>query len=767
MAAPSASAADLSWDAGGGVDQNWSTSANWNPDLAIATGDNITFTSTGATSNSSSTTNVVTGSISIGNLSFTGNTTNFQITQIDSDQTLTVSGNFSQSLGNGTSNVIVKGSGSLSATGTNFSVAVSGVTGNATSTLNMSGLSNFSFNGSTFAVSKATAAVATGQNGTVTLGASNTITATGLDIGVGGNFSQPVGNRRGILNLGTTNTINADQITVGSDKYVGTLQFAAGITNGTVTIRNKAGTGGANLNIADSLNFSSTVGGALVSTVNFGTNTVEAEFNDVIIGRQNYLSSTSIFTANGTFSFANGNVTASSVTLGVTGPRTNLASATKGEGTFNQNGGTANIATLTMGNRTSGTAVATYNLGAGTLKAQSIIAGSSGVAGNGTATRTFNWSGGTIANLNASTDLAIGSGITFNLTNNGTFEADTSRSITVNSSISGSGGLIKTGAGTLTLNGTNTYAGTTSIDAGTVVINNASAIGSGGNITFGGGGLQYGTGLTTDLSPRLKNSAAAILVDTVNNSITFASAIDSSNAGGLSKLGTGTLELSGNNTYTGATTISAGTLSAAHANALGNSAHVTVEGGSLLVAADGSIDGKDITLASTATGNGTAASLVFSGTYNGTAGALTLSQDSIIDLGTGSVALHFTDLVMGLTNTLAIYNWTGTTLWGGGDGNNTDQIYINRSLSTSELNRISFYSGISSSSFVGTAYQIGGGSFQREIIPVPEPSVYGVALALLGAAALRGLGFRRLPQAGPWTEIRKGHGAAGVGAGAV
>lgn len=449
------------------------------------------------------------------------------------------------------------------------------------------------------------------------------------------------------------------------------------------------------------------------------------------------------------------------MTLGVTGPKTNLASATKGEGTFNQNGGTANIATLTMGNRTSGTAVATYNLGAGTLKAQSII------AGNGTATRTFNWSGGTIANLNASTDLAIGSGITFNLTNNGTFEADTSRSITVNSSISGSGGLIKTGAGTLTLNGTNTYAGTTSIDAGTVVINNASAIGSGGNITFGGGGLQYGTGLTTDLSPRLKNSAAAILVDTVNNSITFASAIDSSNAGGLSKLGTGTLELSGNNTYTGATTISAGTLSAAHANALGNSAHVTVEGGSLLVAADGSIDGKDITLASTATGNGTAASLVFSGTYNGAAGALTLSQDSIIDLGTGSVALHFTDLVMGLTNTLAIYNWTGTTLWGGGDGNNTDQIYINRSLSTSELNRISFYSGISSSSFVGTAYQIGGGSFQREIIPVPEPSVYGVALALLGAAALRGLGFRRLPQPGAWTEIRKGHGAAGVGAGAV
>jgi hypothetical protein len=135
--------------------------------------------------------------------------------------------------------------------------------------------------------------------------------------------------------------------------------------------------------------------------------------------------------------------------------------------------------------------------------------------------------------------------------------------------------------------------------------------------------------------------------------------------------------------------------------------------------------GENLTLASSST---SVAGLVFSGTYNGTAGTLTLEEDSILDLGTGSVVLHFADL----TNTLAIYNWTGTTLWGGGDGNNPDQFYIDRSLSSSELNRISFHSGgLGSSSFVGTGYQLSGGSFNNEVIPVPEPETYATAVLLL------------------------------------
>jgi autotransporter-associated beta strand protein len=221
--------------------------------------------------------------------------------------------------------------------------------------------------------------------------------------------------------------------------------------------------------------------------------------------------------------------------------------------------------------------------------------------------------------------------------------------------------------------------------------------------------------------------------------------------GGVTKNGTGTLVLSGSNTYSGATVINAGTLNAANANALGTNASVTVNGGSLLVSTDDAINSKNLVLDSAATGNGTAASLVFSGTYNGTAGDLTLSQDSIIDLGEGSVHVHFADLAMGLYN-LSIYNWTGTTLWGGGDGNNTDQFYIDRSLTSGELARISFYSGgLGSNSFVGTAYQLSGGSFNNEVIPVPEPETWATAaiLAALGLlAAARSLRITAFSQFG-------------------
>jgi hypothetical protein len=70
-------------------------------------------------------------------------------------------------------------------------------------------------------------------------------------------------------------------------------------------------------------------------------------------------------------------------------------------------------------------------------------------------------------------------------------------------------------------------------------------------------------------------------------------------------------------------------------------------------------------------------------------------------------------------------------LWAGGDGNNTDQFYINSTLSQGNLDNISFYSGLDNSSFVGTGFQIIGGSFNQQIIPVPEPETYATAVLLL------------------------------------
>jgi hypothetical protein len=101
--------------------------------------------------------------------------------------------------------------------------------------------------------------------------------------------------------------------------------------------------------------------------------------------------------------------------------------------------------------------------------------------------------------------------------------------------------------------------------------------------------------------------------------------------------------------------------------------------------------------------------------------------------------LHFTDLLMELNNTLAIYNWTGTTLWAGGNGNTRGQFCVEKPLTSEELNRISFCSSLSNSSFVGTAFQLTGGSFNQKIIPAPEPETYAAAVILLLSLGLHAL----------------------------
>ena len=119
--------------------------------------------------------------------------------------------------------------------------------------------------------------------------------------------------------------------------------------------------------------------------------------------------------------------------------------------------------------------------------------------------------------------------------------------------------LVKTGAGTLTLSGNNTYTGGTTLNNGIVNVASAGALGTSA-IGFTGGTLQYSATGTTDYSNQIAGSSSAISIDTNSQSVTYASAIAASNSGGLTKLGAGTLTFTGNNAYTGATTISTGTL---------------------------------------------------------------------------------------------------------------------------------------------------------------------------------------------------------------
>jgi autotransporter-associated beta strand protein len=112
--------------------------------------------------------------------------------------------------------------------------------------------------------------------------------------------------------------------------------------------------------------------------------------------------------------------------------------------------------------------------------------------------------------------------------------------------ISGITGLIKNSTGTLTVLTTNTYTGSTEINAGAVQVGNgttAGALGSGNIIN--NGALTYNH---TDTE-----TVAGII----------------SGTGSLAKLGSGTVNLNGNNTFSGGTTLSQGTINANSSGAFG------------------------------------------------------------------------------------------------------------------------------------------------------------------------------------------------------
>jgi autotransporter-associated beta strand protein len=332
--------------------------------------------------------------------------------------------------------------------------------------------------------------------------------------------------------------------------------------------------------------------------------------------------------------------------------------------------------------------------------------------------------------------------------------------ITINGAISGSGGsqdytttsLFKDSAGTLTLSGNNIFTGDTRIVGGTLLVDTGGSLGTGSDVFIGSNSsLAVNTSTTVaSINDWSSGNAGTISIGsgstlTVNgtSSATFSGVIGGS--GSLAKAGTGTLTLNGTNTCMGTTTVNGGTLQANATNALGSTSGITVTtGGTLLVSANGALGSSTaITMNSTATGNGTAASLVFNSSYNGTVGELVLNANSIFDLGTDplGVQVHFSSITGLDTYTLSIYNWTGTTLWEGGTGNNLDQIYAGNELSDSELAHISFYSGLDTSSFRGTGYQIMSGSFLNELGPVPEPATWVAMVALVFGGGL--CAFRR------------------------
>lgn len=178
-------------------------------------------------------------------------------------------------------------------------------------------------------------------------------------------------------------------------------------------------------------------------------------------------------------------------------------------------------------------------------------------------------------------------------TNGGTLDAPAD--LTLTGVVGGAGALTKTGAGVLTLDGLNGYAGGTIINGGTVAVSADANLGdAAGSVTIDGATLRSTATFTSGRSVTL-NSGGGVFDTELTGDLTLTSAVGG--AGALTKTGAGRLTLTADNTYAGGTTISGGVLQVGDGGTTGSILGDAVNNGGLifnrsnLYAFDGLISG--------------------------------------------------------------------------------------------------------------------------------------------------------------------------------
>ncbi|CAN5384987.1 hypothetical protein BH10BAC3_BH10BAC3_09840 [soil metagenome] len=279
-------------------------------------------------------------------------------------------------------------------------------------------------------------------------------------------------------------------------------------------------------------------------------------------------------------------------------------------------------------------------------------------------------------------------------------------------------GIIKAGTGTLISSNGNAYPGGFTMNAGTMIIGGTLALGGGGTsalsinggafaasatrtipagrysaINIGGDFTVGATGYTSNISfadnVALGNSIRNInLSGTAGTSTYTFSGVISGAGGGITvgnTSGNGILVLSGNNTYTGTTTVTSGELR------LNPSANTSLSG------------------ACTFNG-GTLATTGIAATRTITFGSINISDNSTLAFGTGSHTLTFSSLgILTSGKMLTITGWTGTSYAVGTTTGTGGKLFIGSSLTAAQLAQIRFFNGTN----YYAAVQLGTG----EIVP--------------------------------------------------
>jgi fibronectin-binding autotransporter adhesin len=564
---------------------NWSSGANWTNGTPVAA-DTVNFTTTA--------TSTVDGAFSMTILDFGGGVqiVNSSLGSINVSGSIDYSGGISVAL-----NVPISGTGNFYLNGGTGTVTLNPGVGSNT----FSGITNVFANGT----------LADGENnsfspnselyvggssaGTVDVNFNETVSALGLSTAANGTIN---------IASGKTLTINGGI----SDTFIGVIAGSGNLQ--------KLGSSTQILTGTNTYTGTTTVGSG--ADIQIGNGTTAGT-----------LASSGVSGAGGlSFAVPSGSTTTYSGTLsGTLGVATNVSTGTTNlSGTNTYSGAT----TVNMG-----------TLQAGSTSAFGGASGMSAVTISGTGTLdlgTFSNTIGTLSSGSSTSTVILGSGATLTLGNPG-------GSSSYNGEITGAGSLNMAGYQLFLMGSTSNYTGTTTISSGTLAANNTSGYATGDS-----------TSITimpsADLLFGQNNAAGAINPATTitdngavqffrTDNITFSNSI--SGTGDLDKFSTGTVQLTGSNTYSGTTTLSSGTLQAGATNVFSSSSRVSFNGTATLDLnnfneAIGSFDGSStgsITLGTAALTVTNGLGVQFDGVISGT-GSMVYSGGSSIVTGTNT-----------------------------------------------------------------------------------------------------------------------------------